>query len=88
MKTRLLLVGLCLFLGFSSFSQNAYYDALTLRVYKDSLEKIYPNSSRGGAKRTFFGYLDTKRVMNAKEIRPGFGNFLKETRMEQTCHND
>lgn len=67
MKTRLLLVGLCLFLGFSSFSQNAYYDALTLRVYKDSLEKIYPNSSRGGAKRTFFGYLDTKRVMNAKD---------------------
>jgi hypothetical protein len=67
MKTRLLLVGICLFWGFSSFSQNAYYDALTLRVYKDSLEKIYPNASRGGAKRTFFGYLDTKRVMNAKD---------------------
>lgn len=77
MKTRLLLVGLCLFLGFSSFSQNAYYDALTLRVYKDSLEKIYPNSSRGGAKRTFFGYLDTKRVMNAKDYE-AIKSFVKK----------
>jgi hypothetical protein len=76
MKTRLLLVGLCLFLGFSHFLKMP----IMMRspcVYKDSLEKIYPNASRGGAKRTFFGYLDTKRVMNAKDYE-AIKSFVKK----------
>ena len=47
-------------LGLSSFSQNAYYDARSACDDTKDLGENLSNTSRGGAKRTFFGYLDTK----------------------------
>jgi hypothetical protein len=48
--------------------QNAYYDAITLKVYQDSIKNIYPQKSRTSAKNTLFDFLESKRILSKKEF--------------------